>query len=123
VNAINYYQSVVSKMGAKDSKTFVRLFMVPGMQHCAGGPGPSSFGQFGAAQGDPQHDVAAALEQWVEKGAAPEQVIATKYKIGMNPASGVQRTRPVCAYPKVARWSGQGSSDDAANFTCADPGK
>ena len=123
VNAINYYQSVVSKMGAKDSQTFVRLFMVPGMQHCAGGPGPSSFGQFGAAQGDPQHDMAAALEQWVEKGAAPEQVIATKYKVGMNPASGVQRTRPLCAFPKVARWNGKGSTDDAASFVCADPGK
>jgi feruloyl esterase len=123
VNAINYYQSVVSKMGAKDSKTFVRLFMVPGMQHCAGGPGPNVFGQFGAAQSDPQHDVAAALEQWVDKGVAPEQVIATKYKVGLNPASGVQRTRPLCAYPKVARWNGQGSTDDAANFACAEPGK
>jgi hypothetical protein len=123
VNAINYYESVVSKMGAKDSKTFVRLFMAPGVQHCAGGPGPSSFGQNGAAQGDPQHDIAAALEQWVEKGVAPEQVIATKYKVGMNPASGVQRTRPLCAYPKVARWSGQGSTDDAVNFVCADPAK
>jgi hypothetical protein len=123
VNAINYYQSVVSKMGSKDSQSFVRLFMVPGMQHCAGGPGPSSFGQFGAAQSDPQHDMAAALELWVDKGVAPEQVIAAKYKVGMNPASGVERTRPLCAYPKVARWSGQGSTDDAANFTCVDAGK
>ena len=63
--------------------------------------------------------MAAALEQWVEKGVAPEQMIATKYKVGMNPASGVARTRPLCAYPKVARWTGQGSTDDAANFTCA----
>jgi feruloyl esterase len=110
-------------MGSKDSQSFVRLFMVPGMQHCGGGPGPSTFGQFGAAQSDPQHDIAAALEQWVDKGVAPEQVIAIKYKVGMNPASGVERTRPLCAYPKVARWSGQGSSDDAANFTCADAGK
>ena len=119
-NAVNYYQSVVSKMGAKDSKTFVRLFMAPGMQHCGGGPGPNSFGEFGVAQGDPQHDMGAALEQWVEKGVAPEQLIATKYKTGMNAASGVQRTRPLCAYPKVAHWSGQGSTDDAANFVCVD---
>jgi len=122
-NAINYYESVVSKMGAKDTKTFVRLFMVPGMQHCGGGPGPNVFGQGGAAQADPQHDMAAALEQWVDKGVAPEQLIATRYKIAANPASGVQRTRPLCAYPKVAHWNGQGSTDDAANFTCADPGK
>ncbi len=121
VNAINYYQSVVSKMGSKDSNTFVRLFMVPGMQHCAGGPGPSDFGQLSVAQGDPQHDVSAALEQWVEKGTAPEQIIAKKYKIPSNPRSGVERTRPLCAYPKVARWNGQGSTDDAANFACAEP--
>ena len=60
VNAINYYQSVVAKMGQKQTAEFVQLYMVPGMQHCAGGPGPSSFGQFGAAQSDPQHDMAAA---------------------------------------------------------------
>ena len=123
MNAINYYKSVVSKMGSKDSSAFLRLFMAPGVQHCSGGPGPNSFGQYSVAQGDPQHDMAAALERWVEKGVAPEQVIATKYKIGMNPASGVERTRPLCAYPKVARWNGKGSTDDAANFTCADPGK
>jgi len=121
VNAINYYRSVLSKMGAKDTGTFVRLFMVPGMQHCGGGPGPSSFGQGGVAQGDPLHDVDAALEQWVERGTAPEQIIAAKYKSGTNPASGVARTRPLCAYPKVARWNGAGSTDDAANFTCAEP--
>jgi len=122
-NAVNYYQSVISKMGAKNSAAFLRLFMVPGMQHCGGGPGPSIFGQLGVAQSDPQHDVAAALEQWVDKGVAPEQIIATKYKTGMNPASGVARTRPLCTYPKVAHWNGQGSSDDAANFTCVEPAR
>ena len=121
VNAINYYKSVLAKMGEKDSKTFVRLFMAPGMQHCAGGPGPSSFGQLGVAQSDPRHDVSAALELWVEKGVAPEEIIATKFNTGMNAASGVARTRPLCAYPKVAQWSGSGSTDDAANFTCAAP--
>ena len=119
-NAINYYQSVVAKMGARDTKSFVRLFMVPGMQHCGGGPGPNSFGQFGAASGDPRHDVAAALELWVDKGQAPEEIVATKYK-GQSPASGVARTRPLCAYPAFAKWNGKGSSDDAANFTCEKP--
>lgn len=121
VNVINYYKSVVSKMGAKDTGAFVRLFMVPGMQHCGGGPGPSSFGQAGVAQGDPMRDVDAALEQWVERGVAPEQIIATKYKSGTNAASGVARTRPLCAYPKVAHWNGTGSTDDAASFTCVPP--
>ncbi len=119
VSTVNYYQSVVSKMGAKDSGTFVRLYMVPGMQHCGGGPGPSVFGQGGVPQGDPEHDMAKALERWVEDGVAPEQIIATKYK-GANPSTGVARTRPLCAYPKVARWKGAGSTDDAANFVCAD---
>jgi tannase/feruloyl esterase len=121
VNTVHYYQSVVSKMGAKNAAAFVRLFMVPGMQHCGGGPGPSDFGQATAAGGDPQHDLGAALERWVEQGAAPEQVIATKYK-GATPTSGVVRTRPLCHYPQVAHWNGTGSSDDAANFTCVDPG-
>ncbi len=72
-------------------------------------------------QRDPQHDVAAALERWVEQGVAPEEIIATKYKSGMNPSSGVVRTRPLCAYPLVARWKGSGSTDDAANFVCEKP--
>lgn len=118
VNTIEYYKSVGAKMGAKNAEAFVRLFMVPGMQHCAGGPGPSSFGQLGAAEGDAQHDIARALEHWVEDGVAPSQIIATKFKSPMNPASGVVRTRPLCAYPQVARWNGSGSTDDAANFTC-----
>lgn len=116
-NTVDYYRSVVAKMGAKDSSSFVRLFMVPGMQHCGGGPGPSSFGQLSVAQADPEHDLDRALERWVEEGVAPEQVIASKYK-GSNPASGVVRTRPLCAWPKVAHWNGTGSTDEAANFAC-----
>jgi hypothetical protein len=118
VNTIEYYKAVEAKMGAKNADAFVRLFMVPGMQHCGGGPGPSVFGQGGAAQGDAQHDMARALEHWVEDGVAPTQIIATKYKNPMNPKSEVVRTRPLCAYPQVARWNGAGSTDDAANFVC-----
>jgi hypothetical protein len=55
----------------------------------------------------------------VESGNAPEQIIATKYKVNVDPGSGVARTRPVCAWPKVAKYKGSGSSDDAANFVCA----
>jgi len=117
VNAIDYYQSVVAKMGARDAGQFVRLFMVPGMQHCGGGPGPNSFGS-AVPQGDPQHDIAAALEHWVEDGVAPNQIVATRYKNDANPASGVERTRPLCPYPQIAHWKGTGSTDDAANFVC-----
>ncbi len=118
LNTIDYYKTVVATMGGKNIGQFVRLYMVPGMQHCGGGPGPNVFGQATVPQTDPQHDVAAALERWVEQGAGPGQIIATKYKNGNNPASGVARTRPLCPYPQVARYKGSGSIDDAANFVC-----
>ncbi len=70
------------------------------------------------AQSDPQQDLTLALERWVEDGVAPEHVIAAKRQ-GPNPASPALRTRPLCPYPKVARYKGTGSTDDAANFTCA----
>jgi feruloyl esterase len=122
VNAINYYQSVVAKMGAKNAEPFLRLYMVPGMQHCGGGPGPNSFGAGGVAHTDPLHDMDAALERWVEEGVAPDRIIATKYKTDSDAASGILRTRPLCAYPKAAQWKGSGSTDDAANFACVKPG-
>jgi len=65
----------------------------------------------------------AAIERWVEQGTAPEQIIATKHKINGNPASAVERTRPLCAWPAEARYNGTGSTDDAANFRCAASGK
>jgi feruloyl esterase len=120
-STINYYESVVKKMGAKNSGSFVRLYMVPGMQHCAGGSGPSSFGQWSVAQGDARTNVAAALERWVEQGLAPDEIIATKYKSGADPASGVARTRLLCPYPMVARYKGTGSTDEAASFECVVP--
>jgi feruloyl esterase len=87
--------------------------MAPGVQHCTGGPGPDSFGQtVTKAQSDPQHDLTLALERWVEQGVAPEQVIATKRQ------SAISRTRPLCPYPQVARYQGNGSTDEAANFKC-----
>jgi feruloyl esterase len=106
---IDYYNTVVKKMGAKAAGSFVRLFMVPGMQHCGAGAGPNNFGQGGAPKGDPAANIAAALEQWVEKGTAPEMVVAAK----------PGRTRPLCAYPKTARYKGTGSTDVAGNFECA----
>jgi hypothetical protein len=116
-NTVDYYRSVVKKMGAKDAATFVRLFMVPGMGHCGGGAGPNVFGQANVPRADAERDIEAALERWVEQGAAPEQVIASKVKPGTNPPVAV-RTRPLCAFPKTAHWKGSGSTDDAANFVC-----
>jgi hypothetical protein len=110
-NTVDYYESVLAKMGGKNAESFTRLFMVPGMQHCGGGPGPNSFGG----------QITAALEHWVEQGAAPDKIIATKYKTDDDPSSGVARTRPLCPYPQVARYTGSGSIDDAANFVCRAP--
>jgi feruloyl esterase len=118
-NAINYYDSVAAKMGAQQTATFVRLFMVPGMQHCGGGSGANSFGQFSVSSGDPDRDMDAALERWVENGVAPERIVAAKRKSDLDPASAIVRTRPLCAYPLVARYQGSGSTDDAANFVCS----
>jgi feruloyl esterase len=119
-NTVTYYQSVVAKMGEKTAAGFARLYMVPGMQHCGGGPGPNTFDAAPSAQADPQQSMSAALERWVENGVAPDKIIATKYKTDGNPASGVARTRPLCPYPQVARYSGSGSTDEAANFACVE---
>jgi len=118
VNTINYFQNVVAKLGHREAGSFIRLFMVPGMQHCGGGPGPNTFGAFVTnAQSDPQHDMSLALERWVEQGIAPDQIIASKLQ-GIDPKSVVIRTRPLCPYPQVARYKGSGSTDDDANFVC-----
>jgi feruloyl esterase len=111
VGTIDYYESVGAKMGRKDAESFTRLYMVPGMQHCFGGPGPNNFG----------NAMTAALQRWVEQGSAPDKILATKYKIDGDPSSGVARTRPLCPYPQVARYNGFGSIDDAANFACRMP--
>jgi hypothetical protein len=121
-NAVNYYQSVVAKMGQKQAGEFVQLYMVPGMQHCAGGPGPDSFGTNpAAAASDPLHSMSLALDRWVDQGVVPEHIVATKFKTGANAGGAVARTRPLCPYPQVARYVGSGSTDDAANFKCAVP--
>ena len=86
------------------TQSYARLFMVPGLYHCSGGPGPNTF------------DALTPLVNWVEKGVAPETITATKYVNDTPPA--VQMTRPLCVYPKVAKYNGSGSASIAANFTC-----
>lgn len=118
-NSIDYFRSVEKKLGARKTQSFVRLFLAPGVQHCGGGAGPNSFGQGGPKAGaSPDAHVDAALVRWVEQGTAPERIVAAKMK---GPA--VERTRPLCAFPLVARYKGAGSTDDAANFDCAKPAK
>jgi feruloyl esterase len=104
VRIIQYYEGVESVMGAERTRSFARLFLAPGMNHCGGGPGPNSMDSLGA------------LERWVEQGAAPDQIVASH-----STNRVVDRTRPLCPYPQVAKWKGAGSIDDAANFACANP--
>jgi len=117
-NTIDYYESMAAKMGQRRADGFVRLYMVPGMEHCIGGPGPSSFGQFGGGSGDADYDMQAALERWVEKGIAPGTIIGEKRRNDLDPTSPLLRAMPICVWPKAPRYLGKGSTNDAANFTC-----
>jgi feruloyl esterase len=123
-SSINYYQSVTSKMGQPDSvRSFYRLFMAPGMDHCGGGVGPNAVGGvFGLPSPslDPAHDIVAALAQWVEDGVPPDQIIATRYSDN-DPIKGIEAQRPWCAYPLTARYSGQGDRRAATSFVCVRP--
>ncbi len=118
-NTIAYYESVEKQMGEEKAASFVRLYMIPGMEHCLGGPGASAFGQFGVptAKG-PKFGLFDSLENWVEKGSPDEGVVATKSTAGKDGAMKTEFTRPLCAWPKVARYSGSGDPNDAANFAC-----
>lgn len=97
---VGYYESVTSKMGPS-TPDFYRMFMVPGMAHCGGGVGTSTFDAF------------TPLVQWVEKGIAPATIPASNAR-DARPS----RTRPLCTYPEVALYKGSGSTDDGGNFTC-----
>ncbi len=121
-NTIAYYTSLEQEMGKQKVETFVRLYMVPGMEHCSGGPGASAFGQFGmpTTQG-PKYGLFDSLENWVEKGSPDEDVIATKFEAGTNGGMKAAFTRPLCAYPAVALYKGSGDANDAANFACLAP--
>jgi feruloyl esterase len=100
-NTVEYYSSVVNKMGKKNADDVARLFMVPGMGHCRGGDGPDSF------------DTIGTLEKWREKGQAPMTMAA------VNKTSGL--SRPLCAYPQYAKYKGAGELKDGANWSCVAP--
>ncbi|MGA8532334.1 MAG: tannase/feruloyl esterase family alpha/beta hydrolase [Acidobacteriaceae bacterium] len=121
-NTVAYFESLQKQMGGDKVDSFARLYMIPGMEHCAQGPGASAFGQFGMeSAADPRYGLFDSLQNWVEKGSPDASVIATKYEAGKNGAMETDFTRPLCAWPKVARYSGHGDPTQAANFTCAPP--
>jgi feruloyl esterase len=102
-DVVEYYEDVTKVMGGAATTTpFFRLFMVPGMGHCNGGPGTASF------------DMLSSLERWVEQGVVPEKITAARVTKGV-----VERTRPLCPYPQTAQWKGTGSTDVESNFECA----
>lgn len=103
LNSIHYYSTVLAKMGPQQDD-WLRLFMVPGMGHCGGGPGPNQFNSLGV------------LERWREQGNAPERIVASRVV-----DNRVDMTRPLCPYPRVAVYTGVGSTNDAENFVCRIP--
>ena len=102
-STVDFHEALVKSIGASHARKGVRLFMAPGMAHCAGGSGPSSIDYLGT------------IDQWVETGKAPDRLIAS------NPPNQPPRTRPLCPHPKVARYNGVGSVDDEKNFSCVKP--
>jgi feruloyl esterase len=104
LSSVNYYNRVFQTTGRTKAADSVRLFMMPGMTHCAGGEGPNTFDKIGV------------MEQWVEHGQAPNRIVASHSTDGK-----IDRTRPLCAYPEVAAYTGRGSIDDASSFACKRP--
>ena len=98
---LEYYNRVEASLGIENTRRAVRLYMVPGMIECNGGPGTDTF------------DLLGVMRRWVERGQAPNDVIASRVEYGK-----VVRTRPLCPYPQVATYQGKGSTDDARNFVC-----
>jgi len=102
--SIDYYKRVQKAMGGPGKTSqFARLYMAPGVSHCAGGAGPNPYGQLDT------------VLSWVENGKAPETLTAAR----RDQSGAIIRSRPLCQYPLVAKYRGSGSTDDAANFTCS----
>jgi feruloyl esterase len=119
LRTVRYFDDIHRTMGPQADE-FLRLFIVPGLHHCVGGPGLTAFGGRGQAwlKDDPAHDIVRALDRWVEQNVAPEKIIGATLK-NNDAKQGVVRTRPLCTYPQTARYVGSGNVDDAANFVCA----
>jgi feruloyl esterase len=128
---IDYYLRVEARQQGspanqlQKTQEYFRLFMVPGMYHCAFGPGPNAFGNLFSGEvyaapppvEDAQHDALLALQQWVEQGIAPQRLIATKYDNDV-PQLGIVMQRPICPFPQVPKYAGSGDTNAATSFTC-----
>ncbi len=105
MSTVNFYTDLTAHLGPKKAAEGTRLFMIPGMGHCAGGEGPFIF------------DAISTLDTWVETGHAPERIVVS------NPPGAPARTRPLCPWPQRAVYSGKGSTDEEKNFKCAAPAR
>jgi feruloyl esterase len=101
---VTYFNRVLERSGRDAAGKSIQLYMVPGMNHCQGGIGTDTF------------DKVAAMEEWMAKGSAPSQIVASHMTDGK-----VDRTRPLCPYPRIARYNGSGNPAEAASFACVDP--
>jgi Tannase and feruloyl esterase len=122
-HSTDYYERVATRMGGvPKTQPFYRLFMAPGMMHCGAGAGPNMFGNLldSAPAKDPDHNIFAALERWVEEDVSPDKIVATKYRDN-DPTKGIEMTRILCPYPEQAKWVGKGASSEAENWVCEVP--
>ena len=129
LDTLEYYEAVRAKVGASTADNAMRLFMFPGVAHCGDGPGFSSFGQWFNGTGNPAEDIRAALVDWIERGRPPDALIATRGGEDLwldprvnQPVNTLRPTRLVCAHPQRARWTGQGSTEQASSFRCEQDG-
>lgn len=106
-NTVTFYEKLSAGLPAAQAQGQLRLFMVPGMNHCSGGEGPSSI------------DTLAAIDQWASTGQAPDRLIATRTP-GPGPGPKLPpMSRPLCPFPLVDRYKGEGPTDQADSFVCA----
>lgn len=124
LGTIDYYQRMHAQTMARES--FAKLFLVPGMGHCATGPGATNIGQLIAprANASAQNDILEALDHWVTAGKAPAELLAGKSDLEFSfPAFRIEgrapESRPVCAFPFFARYDGVGDPLSAASFHCS----
>jgi len=102
-STIEYYERVLAASG-REARDALRLFMLPGVDHCSGGEGAYVF------------DALQVIDAWVERGQAPDRIVARR-----PVRDGAPRTRPICSYPMIARYRGTGSTDEERNFECGMP--
>jgi feruloyl esterase len=116
--SLDFYSHMLAKQNQAGTDGFLRMFMMPGISHCSGGPGAGNIGgSTPALSHDPEHDVVAALDAWVVKRQAPTQLIAAH----LDDNKKVDRTRPLCPFPQEAHYKGTGDGNDAGSFICAVP--